>query len=230
MNQLDKISVYFSLFMTLSVFYLSVKIKNRYHLSFLNPLLTSILIMIIILKIIKMPAEYYYQNTEILLYLLTPATICLALPLYQNLFLLKKYWKSLLVGIIGGVSTNIFCIYIGAVLFRFSYTEFVTILPKSITSSIGISLAEELGGNITVTIAIIIVTGVIGNALADLMFSKIKVKNNLVKGVTLGTTAHAIGTAKAMEYGKTEGGMASLALVISGIVTVIVISALLMIY
>ena len=229
MNQLDKISVYFSLFMTLSVFYLSVKIKNRYHLSFLNPLLTSILIMIIILKIIKMPAEYYYQNTEILLYLLTPATICLA-RLVSKSFLLKKYWKSLLVGIIGGVSTNIFCIYFGAVLFRFSYTEFVTILPKSITSSIGISLAEELGGNITVTIAIIIVTGVIGNALADLMFSKIKVKNNLVKGVTLGTTAHAIGTAKAMEYGKTEGGMASLALVISGIVTVIVISALLMVY
>lgn len=224
MKEINEITVYFSLFITLFVFYSAIKIKNKCNLSIFNPLLVSIIVMIIFLKIVGMPTELYSRNTEILMYLLTPATICLALPLYQNLHLLEQYWKALLAGISAGVISNLIIIYLLAKAFRLSYKEFVTILPKSITSAISLAISEELGGNVTVTILVVVITGVMGNVLADGIFYRMKLKNKMAKGVALGTSAHVIGTAKAMEYGEAEGGMASLAIVISGILTVIIIS------
>lgn len=224
MKEINEITVYFSLFITLFVFYSAIKIKNKCNLSIFNPLLVSIIVMIIFLKIVGMPTELYSRNTEILMYLLTPATICLALPLYQNLHLLEQYWKALFAGISAGVISNLIIIYLLAKAFRLSYKEFVTILPKSITSAISLAISEELGGNVTVTILVVVITGVMGNVLADGIFYRMKLKNKMAKGVALGTSAHVIGTAKAMEYGEAEGGMASLAIVISGILTVIIIS------
>lgn len=224
MKEVNEITVYFSLFITLFVFYTAIRIKNKCNLSILNPLLVSIIVMILFLKIMGMPTELYGRNTEILMYLLTPATICLALPLYQNLYLLKQYWQALLTGISAGVISNLIIIYLSAKVFRLSYKEFVTILPKSITSAISLAISEELGGNVTVTILVVVITGVMGNVLADGIFHRMKLKNKTAKGVALGTSAHVIGTSKAMEYGEAEGGMASLAIVISGILTVIIIS------
>lgn len=221
---MNKITIYFSLFITLFVFYSAVKFRNKFNSGLFNPLLVSIFVMIIFLKTVGMPAEIYNKNTEILMYLLTPATICLALPLYQNLHLLKQYWKALFSGISAGVITNLVIIFTLSKIFKLPYKDFVTILPKSITSAMGLAVSEELGGNITVTIMAVIITGVVGNVLADGIFYRIKLKNKMVRGVALGTSAHAIGTAKAMEYGEAEGGMASLAIVISGVITVIIIS------
>lgn len=230
MHDMNKITIYFWIFITLFVFYSTVKIRNKFKFSLLNPLLISIIIMIIFLKIVGIPAELYNKNTEILMYLLTPATICLALPLYQNLHLLKKYWKAMLTGISAGVITNLLLILFFSKVFRFTFQEFITIFPKSITSAMGLAISEEFGGDITITILAVILTGVVGNVLADGIFYRIKLKNKIVKGVALGTSAHAIGTAKAMEYGKSEGGMASLAIVISGILTVVLVSIFTRIY
>lgn len=224
MNEIDKLTIYFSIFITLFVFYSAIKLSNKFNSSMFNPLLVSIIVMIIFLKTVGMPAEIYNKNTEILIYMLAPATISLALPLYQNLHLLKQQWKALLAGISAGVITNMIIVFALSKVFRLSFKDFVTILPKSITSAIGLALSEELGGNITVTILAIIITGVMGNVFADTIFYRMKLKNKMVRGVALGTSAHAIGTAKAMEYGKAEGGMASLAIVISGVLTVIFIS------
>lgn len=224
MKEINEITVYFSLFITLFVFYSAIKIKDKCNMSIFNPLLVSIIVMIIFLKISGMPTELYSRNTEILMYLLTPATICLALPLYQNLYLLRQYWKALLAGISAGVISNLIIIYLLAKAFSLSYKEFVTILPKSITSAISLAISEELGGNVTVTILVVVITGVMGNVLADGIFYRMKLKNKMAKGVALGTSAHVIGTSKALEYGEAEGGMASLAIVISGILTVIIIS------
>lgn len=224
MNDIEKISIYFSIFITLFVFYFAIKLRNRYKSGLLNPLLITIIILILFLKIIGMPADLYNKNTEILMYLLTPATICLALPLYQNLHILKQYWKAMLTGITAGVMINLILIFGLSKIFRLTFHEYITILPKSITSAIGLAISEEFGGDITVTILAVILTGVIGNILADGLFYRIKLKNKMVKGVALGTSAHAIGTSKAMEYGKSEGGMASIAIVISGVITVAVIS------
>ncbi|MDE7432488.1 MAG: LrgB family protein, partial [Lachnospiraceae bacterium] len=202
----------------------AIKLRNRYKSGLLNPLLITIIILILFLKIIGMPADLYNKNTEILMYLLTPATISLALPLYQNLHILKQYWKAMLTGITAGVMINLILIFGLSKIFRLTFHEYITILPKSITSAIGLAISEEFGGDITVTILAVILTGVIGNILADGLFYRIKLKNKMVKGVALGTSAHAIGTSKAMEYGKSEGGMASIAIVISGVITVAVIS------
>ena len=111
-------------------------------------------------------------------------------------------------------------VFLFAVLFRLDHSAYVTLLPKSITTAIGMGVSEELGGYVAITVAIIIVTGVIGNVAADVIFRIFKIKEPIARGIALGASAHAIGTAKAMELGEVEGAMSSLSIVVSGILTV----------
>ena len=155
---------------------------------------------------------------------MTPATICLAVPLYEQMELLKKNWKAILGGIFAGVLTSLGIILIMAFLFEFSHEEYVTFLPKSITTAIGMGVSEELGGYASITVAIIIITGVVGNICADTVCKLFKITDPVAKGIGIGTASHAIGTAKAMEMGDVEGAMSSLSIVVSGILTVIAAS------
>lgn len=109
-------------------------------------------------------------------------------------------------------------------LFGFNHQQYVTMLPKSITTAIGIGLSEELGGIVTITVAVIIITGILGNVIADTVFRIFKIKNPLAKGLALGTASHAIGTARAIEMGPVEGAMSSLAVAVAGLLTVVFIS------
>lgn len=215
-------SVYFYLTITLLAYMLGMFISRKTKISFANPLLISVILVILILKVLKCDYRVYKKNTDTLVYLLTPTTICLAIPLYQKLSLLKKQFKAILLGVATGVFTNVASILLFGYLFNLSKKQIITIFPKSITTAIGMGISEELGGNVTITIAVIIVTGILGNACADIVFRLFKIDNPIARGISLGTSAHAIGTAKAMEYGETEGGMGSLAIVLTGIITVIV--------
>ena len=150
-------------------------------------------------------------------YLLAPATVSLAIPMYDRLHLLKENYRAILTGILSGVAASLLTVLALALLFGLTRAEYVTLLPKSVTTAIGMGVAEELGGHSEIAAAVIIITGVLGNMMAEPIFS---IRHPIAKGIAIGTSAHAIGTAKAMEMGETEGAMSSLAIVTAGVCTV----------
>ena len=105
-------------------------------------------------------------------------------------------------------------------IFHLNHEEYVTLLPKSITTAIGMGVSEELGGIVTITVAVIIITGVLGNMIAEVVCRVFHIEEPVAKGLALGTSAHAIGTARAMEMGEVEGAMSSLAIAVAGLLTV----------
>ena len=192
-------------------------LKKKFKTGIFNPLLISIVITIVFLLTCNIDYDTYNDGAKYLSWLLTPATVCL----YQQIELLKKNHKAVLVGILSGVLTSLTTIMILAFIFKLSHKEYVTMLPKSITTAIGIGVSEELGGYVTITVAVIILTGVLGNILAEGICKLFKINHQIAKGIAIGTASHAIGTAKAMELGEIEGAMSSLSIAVSGILTVV---------
>lgn len=152
--------------------------------------------------------------------LLTPATICLAVPLYEQVHLLKKHSTAVLAGVISGAVGSMASVAILSFLFHLSHTHYVTLLPKSITTAIGMDISQEFGGIVTITVTVIIITGIIGNVIAQPLCKLFRIHHPIAKGIAIGSSSHAIGTVKAMEMGEIEGAMSSLAIVVSGIITV----------
>ncbi len=221
MNQLFAVSVFFGVFITLAAYEVGSAIKRRFKKSVFNPLLIAIILVILFLCLFDIEYSVYQEGAEVISFLLTPATICLAVPLYEQLELLKKNLKAVLAGIISGVLTSLGSILVLALLFRLDHAAYVTLLPKSITTAIGMGVSQELGGYVSITVAVIIVTGVLGNMLAETVCRIFKIQDPIARGIAIGTSSHAIGTAKAMEMGEVEGAMSSLSIVVSGILTVI---------
>ena len=126
-----------------------------------------------------------------------------------------------MLGLISGVITSLVCVLVLALLFHFDHAQYVTLLPKSITTAIGMGISEELGGYVTITVAVIIITGVIGNMLAETVCRIFKIEEPVAKGIAIGASSHAVGTVKAMEIGQIEGAMSSLAIAVAGLLTVV---------
>ena len=148
-------------------YFIGLAIKKKWKWPFLNPLLIAIILVIGFLLLFQVDYEAYNSSAKYLSYLLTPATVSLAIPLYQQIELLKKNLTAICVGILSGVFTSLICILAFAFLFHLSHEEYITLLPKSITTAIGMGVSEELGGYAVITAAVIIVTGVFGNMTAD---------------------------------------------------------------
>ena len=134
---------------------------------------------------------------------------------------MKKNAKAIATGILSGVLSSLVSVLALAAAFGLSHEEYVTLLPKSITTAIGMGVSEELGGIVTITVAVIIVTGVLGNIIAELVCKIFRIHEPVAKGIAIGSASHAIGTAKAMEMGEVEGAMSSLSIAVSGLLTVI---------
>ena len=219
-----KDSVFFGVVISLLAYYAGMWLKKKFKLPIFNPLLISIIITIVVLLCTKMDYQVYYSGAKYISYLLTPANICLAIPLYEQVSLLKKQWKAVVGGIVTGVITSMLCIFVMCLIMGLGHTEYVTLLPKSITTAIGMGVSEELGGYVTITVAVIIITGVFGNIIGEVVCKIFRINEPIAKGLALGTSAHAIGTAKAMEMGEVEGAMSSLSVAVAGLLTVIVAS------
>lgn len=196
-------------------------LKRKLKLAILNPLLISILCTIVVLAIGNIGYAQYNEGAKYLSYLLTPATVCLAIPLYEQFELLKSNFKAITVGIISGVLTSLTTVLVCAIIMNLSHKEYVTLLPKSITTAIGMGVSEELGGYVTITVAVIIITGVFGNIIAEPICKLFHIEEPIAKGIAIGSSSHAIGTAKAMEMGQIEGAMSSLSIAVAGLLTVI---------
>ena len=217
-------SVYFGLLLSLAAYGVGSLMKAKFKKAIFNPLLISIAITIAVIVIGNVDYELYRYSANMLSWLLTPATVCLAVPLYEKIELLKSNWKAIFAGISVGVLTSLFCVLLLAIVFGFTHEEYVTFLPKSITTAIGMGVSEEMGGYANLTAAVIIITGVIGNVIAPAVCGFAKITEPIAKGIAIGTSAHAVGTAKAMEMGETEGAMSSLAIGVAGILTVVAVS------
>lgn len=214
-------SAYFGVAVSLLSYGLGTVLKKKFKWAIFNPLLIAIVVTIVFLAVTRMDYSVYYESAKYLSWLLTPATVCLAVPLYEKLELLKKNWKAVMAGIVSGVLTTLLSVLGLSVLFALSHEEYVTFLPKSITTAIGMGISEELGGQVTLTVAVIILTGILGNMAAPAICRLFRITEPIAKGVAIGTSAHAMGTAKAMEMGEVEGAMSGLSIAVSGLLTVI---------
>ena len=214
-------SVFFGVMVSVLTYELGNFLKRKFHLAIFNPLLVSVAAVIGMLLIFRVDYDSYYNGAQYLSYLLTPATVCLAVPLYEQITLLKKHFKAILGGILSGVLTSLVSILAMSAVFGISHEEYVTLLPKSITTAIGMGVSEELGGIVTITVAVIVITGVLGNMIGEAVFRLFRIEEPEAKGIAIGSAAHAIGTAKAMELGEVEGAMSSLSIAVAGLLTVI---------
>lgn len=221
MNDFFLNSAYFGVVLSLVTYFFGTYIRKKFNFPLFNPLLIAIVLTAAVLLIFKIDYEVYNASAKYISYLLTPATVALAIPLYERLDALKNNWKAIIAGIFSGVVTSLLSILAMSVIFRFTHEEYVTFLPKSITTAIGMGVSEELGGYVPVTVAIIIITGVLGSVIAETVLKIFRIKDPVAKGIAIGTASHAVGTSKAMEIGKTEGAMSSLSIVVAGIITVI---------
>lgn len=214
-------SVFFGVFISLITFGVGSLLKKKLKLALFNPILISVILTILFLKTFGVSYETYNQGAKLLSYLLTPATICLAVPLYEQFELLKKNWAAVLIGILTGTVVSLVSVLILAYLFKLDHASYVTLLPKSITSAIGMGVSQELGGYAALTVSTIIITGIFGNMIAVGICRIFHITEPIAKGVAIGTSSHAMGTTKAIELGEVEGAMSGLSIVVAGLLTVI---------
>ncbi len=221
MKDLFASSLFFGFVLSLGAYEVGLLLKRKFKFALFNPLLISVVLVILFLTLFDIDYEVYNEGANVLTWLLTPATVALAVPLYEELRVLKDHPVAIILGILSGVVTSLGGIYLLSLLFGLSHTEYVTLLPKSVTTAIGMPLSSEYGGYPSITVAAIIITGIFGNITAEAVLKLFHVKASIAKGVAIGTASHAIGTTKANQMGSVEGAVSSLALVVSGLVTIV---------
>ena len=213
-------SVFFGAAITLVAFYIGDLLKKKFKHPLANPLLIAQVAIICVLLLFKIDFNSYNNGAKYISFFLTPATVCLAIPLYEELQHLKDNWIAIMAGIVSGMLSSAATILALSLIFSLNHQEYVTLLPKSITVAIGMGVSEELKGIVSITIAVIIITGIIGNVVGEFVLDKFNIKHPIAKGVAYGSSSHALGTAKAMEIGELEGAISSLSLAVSGVLTI----------
>lgn len=212
-------SVVWGVVLTIGAFALGALINRKTGKAWCNPLLLGSLFVILLLSLLKVPYPEYKASASPLSYLLLPATVSLAIPLYEKWELLKQNLIAILTGILAGVLTSLTSIAALALLLKLDAAQAVTLLPKSVTTAIGMDIADTLGGIPSLAGAVIILTGITGNLTAQWLCRTLKITDPLARGISIGTASHAIGTAKALELGEVEGATSSLAVALAGVIT-----------
>ena len=213
----------FGVILTILFFNIGIYIQKKTNKPIFNPLLIAILGIILFLSITKIPYESYKLGGDIINFFLGPVTIVLAVPLYKQFDLFKKYLLEILIGISCGVVVSFISIKLIGHFTKADVDIINSLIPKSITTPMGISLTKTLNGVEAITVVSIILTGILGAIISPIVFKIGKINNPVAKGIALGTSAHALGTTKALEMGEVQGAMSGLSIGISGIITVILI-------
>ena len=221
MKELFINSANFGAVLTIATFLLGRIIHKKTKFFLFSPLLVSITLCILTLLIVKIPYEKYLTGASWIGFFLTPSTVCLAVPLYEQFEKLKQNWYAILGGIICGVISNLLFIFLMSLFFKIGHTEYVSLLPKSLTTAIALALTDEFHGFVPVTVMMVIITGNIGNLFAPQLCRLFRIKDPVAKGVAIGTSSHALGTAKAIEMGDIEGAMSGLSIAVTGLLTAV---------
>lgn len=207
--------------LTLAAFAVGTLINRVTKKSICNPLLLGSLVVVAVLTALRIPYAQYKASAAPVSWLLLPATVSLAVPLYEKWDLLRRNAKAILAGIAAGTLISLASVLLIAWAMGLDHAQFVTLLPKSVTTAISMDVSAELGGIASLTGAVVILTGIVGSLCGESLLRLLRITDPMAKGVAMGTAAHAIGTSKALEMGETEGAMSGLSIAVAGIMTAI---------
>ena len=219
-------STYFFVAITLGCFSLANLCQKKLKQPLLNPILVSAVMVIAVLKMLDVPNAAYQVGCHSLSFLLTPATICLAISFYEQFQKLKDHIGAVFTGVLAGTLCSIGFIYLLSRVFGLTDDLTASLLPKSVTTAIGVALSQEIGGIGAITTAAIAITGIFGNILGPSLCKLLRIRNPIAQGVAFGTSSHVIGTSRATQLHPLTGAVSSLSLTIAGIVTTVLLSFL----
>lgn len=215
-------SPFFGIALSLAAYCIGVMICRRTSLAICNPLLISYLIIIPTLLLAGIPLEWYENGGDLIDMFLSPATAVLALTVYRQRKLVRRHIIAIAAGTVAGCVTSITTVYAMCHLLSLDGIVTASLLPKSITTPMAIAVSQSLGGIGPLTVLAVIFTGILGSILAPLLTRVFRIRDEVVQGIAIGASSHAVGTGKAIEMGEIQGAMSSISLVISGILTVLV--------
>lgn len=213
-------STFWGAFLTLAFFLIGDLLFKKTHFFLFSPLLISVILCIVFLSVTKIPFTEYESSTKVISWFLTPCTVALAIPLYEQFEKLKENAFAILAGILTGVLVNLVSVYALCLLFKIGHTEYVSLLPKSITTAISFALTEQYKGNVPITAMMVILAGNVGNLFAEPICRLCRITEPVAVGVAIGTSSHALGTSRALQIGDTEGAMSGLSIAVTGLITV----------
>ncbi len=214
------------LVLTLLAFYIGSQCQKKFKISACNPILIGTVLVIITMKLIGLSNSNYQWGMKNLSWLLTPATVCLAIPMYEQFQILKKNLTAILAAVTAGVVSCLFVLLFFSLMLGFGRNLTVSLLPKGITTAIGVTLTEMLEGTPSITTFGILITGICGNMFGKQFFKWFGITDEIAQGVAFGTGAHVIGTAKANEVSPLCGAVSSLSLVVAGLMTALILPLL----
>ncbi|MCI8417554.1 MAG: LrgB family protein [Lachnospiraceae bacterium] len=221
MNDLLQDSVYFGFAITLFAYWIGMVLAKKINFPLLNPMVIAIILVVIFLLLFDIEVETYNKGADFLQHFLTPATVCLAVPLYRKLQVLKDNLLAILAGVFSGCVASGVGILALCKLTGLDQVLYRSLLPKSITTAMALGVAEKLQAMPSITIIGIMVAGLTGAIMAPIMFRIFRIVEPVAQGLSIGTCSHALGTTKAVEIGEVQGAMSGLAIVVAGVVTVV---------
>lgn len=216
----------FGITLTVIIYLIMSKLSKKIKSPFFSPVLMSIISLVFILIKLDISYEQYNIGGQVINFFLGPITVMFAIPIYKQLQILKTNFVAILIGVLTGVFTSFGSVILLSKLFTVDYDFVLSLLPKSITTPMGMALSETIGGIISITIVSIIISGITGNIIAPTLCAKLKITNPIARGIAIGASSHALGTVKAFEIGELEGAMSSLSIGITGLLTVLLIPLL----
>ena len=224
MSEILSSSSFFCIALTVTAFCIGAACQAKWKKAIFNPIMIGAVLVMLALYWLDIPVEQYQLDCKPLTYLTTPATICLAIAFYEQLQKLKQHLPAILIGVTGGTVFSLLSVWALSHLFDFSDVLTVSLLPKSITSAIGVVLSEQAGGVPALTTAVIIITGIFGNITGPFLAKLFRLHDPISQGVGFGTASHVIGTSRATEISPLLGAVSSLSLTLAGLITVLFLS------
>lgn len=216
-----------SVLLTLLAYQAGAWLQKKTKSPICNPILVGVVLVLAFMALTGLENKTYQAANVRLSWLMTPATVCLAIPMYQQVEILKKNWKAMVAGIAAGALSCLVMVLLFGLAFRFDRELTISLLPKSVTSAIGVPLSGLNGGIQSITTAAIILTGILASVTGPVLCKLFRLKDQISRGVAFGTAGHVIGTAKANEFSPLTGAVSSLSLVVAGLLTALVMPLLL---
>lgn len=212
--------------LTLFAYQMGLLCQKKFRLSIFNPILIGMIIVILTLKATGLGTDAYQEGVKLMSWLMTPATVCLAIPMYEQIQALRQNLKGILAGVLAGAAACLTMLLVFSLMLGFDRNLTISLLPKGITAAIGVSLTELFGGTPSIATLGISVTGICGNMFGTLFCKWFGITDEIARGVAFGTGSHVIGTAKASELSALSGAVSSLSLVVAGLMTALVFPVL----
>lgn len=212
----------FGIILSIVAYTIGIKTYKKFRFAIFNPLLITVLLIIFILKFFNISLDTYNKGGNLIAFFLAPATVILAVPLYKHMESLKKHFMPIIIGVTVGSIVSVVSVFALSKLFRLDEVIIKSIIPKSITTPLGMEISKSFGGIIPITVVAIVITGILGAIIGPFIVDIARIRTKIAKGIAIGTGSHAIGTSKAIEMGEVEGAMSGLAIGLAGTVTVLI--------